>query len=176
MDDSEICVEHANMLGHFEIKKEVLLDLLKSIKVNKSPGPNIIYAKLLRGVREEIAGSLTKIFVSSLATGEVPEDWGVANVVPLFKKGNKDDSGNYRPVTLTSVVGKLLERILRDGIYRHLEKHDLIRDSQQGFVQGRSCLTNLIEFLEEVTKVIYEHGAVDVVYTDFIKASNEVPH
>eukprot|EP00061_Rhincodon_typus_P007860 g29967.t1 len=81
------------MLGHFEIKKVMVLDLLKSIKVDKSPGPEGIYPRLLSEAREEIAGALTKIFVSSPATGEVPEDWQVANVVPLFKKGNKDNPG-----------------------------------------------------------------------------------
>ena len=81
-----------------------------------------------------------------MATGEVPEDWRIANVVPLFKKGSRDNPGNYRPVSLTSVVGKLLEKILRDGIYSHLETNGLIGDRQHGFVKGRSCLTNLIEF------------------------------
>eukprot|EP00061_Rhincodon_typus_P012281 g37913.t1 len=83
------------MLRHFEIRKEVELSLLKSIKVDKSPEPDGIYPRLLREAREEIDGALTKIFVSSLATGEVPEDWQVTHV-PLFKKGNRDNLGNYR--------------------------------------------------------------------------------
>eukprot|EP00061_Rhincodon_typus_P002191 g16843.t1 len=134
----------------------MVLGVLKNIKVDKSPGPDGIYPRLLREAREEIAGALTKIFVSSLATGEVPEDWRAANVVPLFKKGNRDNLGNYRPESLILVVGKLLERILRDRIYTHLEKHGLFRDNQHGFVQGRSYLTNLIEIFEEVMKVIDE--------------------
>eukprot|EP00061_Rhincodon_typus_P011646 g36826.t1 len=97
MEDSEICVEHANKLWHFEIKKEVVLGLLKSIKVDKSPGSNGIYPRLLSKARGEIVGALTKIFVSSLATGEVPEDWQEANVVPLFKKGSRENPENYRP-------------------------------------------------------------------------------
>ena len=64
--------------------------------------------QLLRETRDEIAGPRTEIFVSSLDTGEVPEDWQIANVVPLFKKGSKDNLGNYRPVSLMSVAGKLL--------------------------------------------------------------------
>eukprot|EP00061_Rhincodon_typus_P002192 g16844.t1 len=80
------------MLAHFEIKKEVTLDLLKSTEVDKSPEPKDIYPRLLRETRQEIAGAFTKIFVSSLIPGEVPE---VANV-PLFKKGNKNNPGNYR--------------------------------------------------------------------------------
>ena len=88
----------------------------------------------------EIAEALTEIFISSLATGEVPEDWRIANVVPLFKKGIRDNPGNYRPVSLTSVVGKLLEKILRDRIYSHLETNGLIGDRQHGSVKGKSCL------------------------------------
>eukprot|EP00061_Rhincodon_typus_P015044 g42500.t1 len=176
MEDSESCVEHANMLGRFEIKKEVVLDLLKNNKVVRFPGPDDTYPRLLGEAREEIAGGLTKIFVCLLVTGEVLENWRAANDVPLFKKGNKDHLGSYRPVRLTSVFGKLLERILRDGICAHLEKHGLIRDNQHGFVQGGSCLSNLIEFFEELTKVIDESRAVDVVYMDFSKAFDKVPH
>eukprot|EP00061_Rhincodon_typus_P006197 g26570.t1 len=79
MESSEICVEHANMLGHFEIKKEVVLGLFKSIK---SPGSVGINPRLLREARR--------------ATGEVPEDWTVVNVVPLFKEGNRNNPGNYK--------------------------------------------------------------------------------
>ena len=105
----------------------------------------------------------------------MPEDWRIANVVPLFKKGSRDHPGNYRPVSLTSVVGKVLERIIRDRIYKHLERNKLIRDSQHGFVKGSSCLTNLTEFFE-VTKEVDKGKAVDVVYMDFSKAFDKVPH
>ena len=96
---------------------------------------------MLWEAREEIAGPLAEIFASSIVTGEVPEEWTVANVVPLFKEGCRETPGKYRPVSLMSVVGKLLEGILRDRIYRHLEMQRLIRDSQHGFVSGKSCLT-----------------------------------
>ena len=94
----------------------------------------------------------------------------------MFKKGGKNNPGNYRPVSLTSVVGKLLERILRDRIYSHLEISGRISERQCGFVKGRSCLTNLIEFFEEVKKMIDEGRAVDVVYMDFSKAFDKIPH
>ena len=93
---------------------------------------------------EKIAEHLALIFGSSVSTGIVPEDWRVVNVVPLFKKGNRNDPGNYGPASLTSVVGKIMEKVLRDRIYDHLERCSLIRDSQHGFVRGKSCLTNLI--------------------------------
>eukprot|EP00061_Rhincodon_typus_P009258 g32627.t1 len=71
-----------------------------------------------------------------LFEGVVPEDWRIANVVPLFKNGSRDNPGNYKPVSLTSVVGKLLEKIVRDKIYKHLEANRLINDKQHGFVRG----------------------------------------
>eukprot|EP00061_Rhincodon_typus_P004628 g23049.t1 len=89
---------------------------------------------------------------------------------------NRDNPGNYRPVSLTSVVGKLLEKILRDKIYKHLEANVLIRDKQHGFVLGRSCLTNLIKFSEDLTKMNDEGKSVDVVYMDFSKAFDNAPH
>ncbi|XP_062926608.1 retrovirus-related Pol polyprotein from type-1 retrotransposable element R1 isoform X1 [Mobula hypostoma] len=172
-------LQQTEKLEHVDIKKGDVLELLESIKLNKSPGPDEIYPRLLCEAREEIAEPLAMIFASSMGMGEVPEDWRVADVVPLFKKGNRDSPGNYRPVSLTSVVGKLMEKILRGSIYEHLERYNMIRNSQHGFVKGRSCLTSLIEFFEDVTKHIDEGRAVDVVYMDFSKAFDnfdKVPH
>eukprot|EP00061_Rhincodon_typus_P008854 g31841.t1 len=107
---------------------------------------------------------------------EVPEDWELANMMPLFKECDKEKPGNYRLVSLTSVVGKLLEGILRDRVYMYLETQELIRHSQHGFVHGKPCLTNLIEFFEEVKKKIDEGRAVDVIYMDFSKTFDKAPH
>ncbi|XP_059843914.1 P-selectin glycoprotein ligand 1 isoform X2 [Hypanus sabinus] len=112
----------------------------------------------------------------SVSTGEVLEDWRISHVVPLFKKGSKSNLGNNRLVSLTSAVGKLLEEVLRDRIYKYLDRQGLIRESQHGFVHDRSCLTNLLEFFEEVTRKVDEGKAVDVVYMDFSKAFDVVLH
>ena len=82
-----------------------MLEVLKHIKVDKSLGPDDVYLRTLWEAREEIAGPLAEIFESSIVTGEVPEGWRVVNVVPLFKKGCREKPGNYKPVSLTSVVG-----------------------------------------------------------------------
>ena len=172
----EDSVIQAGRLEEVDIQKEDVLAILKSLRIDKSPGPDGIYPRILWEARDEIAEPLALIFMSSLSMGIVPEDWRVASVVPLFKKGNRYNPGNYRPVSLTLVVGKLLERVLRDRIYDHLERYSLIRDSQHGFVRGKSCLTSLIEFFEEVTRYVDEGRAVDVVYMDFSKAFDKVPH
>ena len=145
-DVRELGEINSDVLRMVHITEKKALELLKRIKVDKFPGPDEMYSRTLWEAREEIVGPLAEIFESSIVTGERPEDWRAANVVPLFKKGCREKPENYRPVSLTSVMGKLLEGILRDRIYRHLEWQGLIRDSQLGFVSGKSRLMNLIEF------------------------------
>ena len=87
----------------------------------------------------------------SLDEGAVPNDWKTANVSPIFKKGSKNSVNSYRPVSLTSQITKIIEAVLRDHIVAHLERFELIRESQHGFRKGRSCLTNLLVFLDKVS-------------------------
>ena len=110
-----------------------------------------------------------------MSEGVVPKDWRQANVTPIFKKGSKTLPANYRPVSLTSVPGKLMESCIKEEIVQHLDRHQLIRKSQDGFVKGRSCTTNLLEFLETATKTVDDGGNMDVIYLDFSKAFDTVP-
>ena len=115
------------------------------------------------------------LFNLSVETASLPQDWRDANVIPLFKKGSRNLAENYRPISLTSKIGKILESIIKDNIVSHLEKFSLIRDSQHGFRKGRSCLTNLLDFMETVTRYLDEGQPVDLVYLDFAKAFDKVP-
>ncbi|XP_040286085.1 uncharacterized protein LOC120999281, partial [Bufo bufo] len=143
---------------------------------NKSQGPDGIHPKLLKELSGELAKPLTDLFNQSLATGVVPEDWKLAKVVPIHKKGSREESGNYRPVSLTSIVGKLMETILKERIVEHLKSHGLKDEKQHGFTSGRSCQTNLIDFFDWVTKTKDGGGAVDIASLDFSKAFDTVPH
>jgi len=78
----------------------------------------------------------------------------VANAAAIFKKGDKSKASNYRPVSLTSNVCKVFESLMRDQLIEHLEQHNLIKESQHGFVKRKPCLTNLLVFMEEVTNYI----------------------
>ena len=111
-----------------------------------------------------------------LQEGIVPLEWKEANIIPLFKNGSRNKSVNYRPVSLTSVICKLLESIIRDHIMDFLIKHKLINSSQHGFLKSKSCLTNLLCFVEEITKWMDEGSPVDIIYFDFQKAFDKVPH
>ena len=108
--------------------------------------------------------------------GKVTRDWKTATVVPIFKKGQKKDPANYRPVSLTSIPCKMMESIIKDKIMCHLEENGLIRDTQHGFQKGKSCATNLILTLEILTEASDKGIPVDLIYLDFSKAFDKVPH
>ena len=139
-------------------------------------GPDEIHPRVLREPAEVIAEPLSIICQRSLLTGEVPEDWRLASVTPIYKKGCKEDPGNYRPVSLTSVPGKVREQVVLREITQHVRDNRGIRPSQHGFAKGRSCLTNLISFYDLVTRLVDEGKAVDVVCLDFGKAFDTVSH
>ena len=105
--------------------------------------------------------------VWSWQSGEIPADWKLANVIPIYKKGVREDPGNYRPVSLTSVPGKIMGKFTLDAIERHLKDNAIIRHSQHGFTKGKSCLPNLISFYDKVTCLVDGGKAVDVVFPGF---------
>jgi len=109
-------------------------------------------------------------------TGEVPEDWRKTNVTPVFKKDKKDDPGNCRSVSLTSIPGKMMEQLILEVIIKQVEEKKVIRSSRHGFTKGKSCLTNLIAFYDDMTGWVNEGRAVDVVYLDFSKTFDTVFH
>ncbi|KAK4826301.1 hypothetical protein QYF61_007148 [Mycteria americana] len=158
------------------VQGEMVSDLLHHLDTHKSVGPDEIHLRVLKELAEVLTKPLSIIYQQSWLTGEVPADWRLANVAPIFKKGRKEDPGNYRPVSLTSVPGKLMEQIILSAITRHVENNQGIKPSQHGFRKGRSCLTNLISFYDKVTRLVDEGKAVDVVYLDFSKAFDRVSH
>ncbi|KAK4806913.1 hypothetical protein QYF61_012648 [Mycteria americana] len=108
--------------------------------------------------------------------GEVPEDWRKENVPPIFKKGKKEDPGNYRSVSLTSIPGKVMEQLILGTIPRHIKDKKVIRSSQHGFTKGKTFLTNFLSFYDEMTGPVDEGRAVDNVNLDFRKAFDAVSH
>ena len=163
-------------LTDVEFKREEVEKKLKNIKVAGAPGPDKVWSKVLHDMADQLAEPLTIIYSRLMQEGMVPGVWRLANVCPVFKKGTKGDPANYRPVSLTCVVGKVMESLIRDKMVEHLERHNLIRDSQHGFMSGRSTATNMLVYMEALTKLLDQGHAVDVLYLDFAKAFDKVPH
>ncbi|CAM4705595.1 unnamed protein product [Caretta caretta] len=139
-------------------------------------GPDALHPRVLKELADVIAEPLAIIFENLWQSGEVPDDWKKANVVPIFKKGKEEDPGNYRPVSLTSVPGKIMEQVFKESVLKHLDERKVIRNSQHGFTKGKSCLTNLIAFYDEITGSVDEGKAVDVLFLHFSKAFDTVSH
>jgi hypothetical protein len=134
-------------LRSIKITARAVKEKINKLRVDSAAGPDGIGPLLLKKLADTVAAPLAKIMQASLNDGTVPDDWRNANVTPIFKKGRKSDPGNYRPVSLTSVSCRLMESIMKDQIVKHLEKNNLIRSSQHGFMKGRSCTSNLLVFL-----------------------------
>ena len=158
------------------IDRDSVKKKIANLKTYGAPGPDKVCPRVLQELEEEISLPLYLIFNKSLRSGEVPDDWKYANVTPAFKKGNRSLAENYRPISLTSIICKILESLIHDNIINHLNNFQLIRTSQHGFTQHRSCLTNLLHYLETVTTLLDEGHNVDVFYLDLSKAFDRVPH
>ena len=139
--------------------------MLLNVNPNKLPGPDRIHPKALKELAEILAKLQTIIFNTSIQTGIVPDLWKIGNIIALYKKEDKSDPGNYRPVSLTSVVGKLMEKIVRKVIVNHMIKNDLYSKKQFGFISGRSTTLQLLLVMEEWTEILDKGGAIDTIWT-----------
>ncbi|KAF4801370.1 hypothetical protein TURU_035804 [Turdus rufiventris] len=161
--------------GPLVIKEEIVTELLRCLDIHKSMGPDGIRPRVMRELADEFAKPLSIIYQRSWDTGEVPDDWKLASVTPIYKKGRKEDPSNYRPLSLISVQGKVMEQFILCTIMQHLEDGQGIRPSQHGFRRGRSCLTK-ISFYNQVTHLVDAGRTVDVFYLDFSKVFDIVSH
>ena len=165
-----------DMAEDLDTSEANILKLLEDINSSKSPGPDRISPRILKEARNVLASPLSYLFSKSIAMGKLPEDWKLAYISPIHKKGDRRIALNYRPVSLTSVVCKLLEKVVRLGIVNHMNRHKLFSTKQHGFLSGRSTLLQLLLVLEKWTKALERGEDVDVVFLDFQKAFDKVPH
>ena len=157
-------------------KESEILKLLQNLDVNKSCGPDGLHPKMLKELSATISKPITTIFNSSMCKGLVPKLWKEGNITALFKKGDKTEPGNYRPVSLTSVICKTMEKLVRETIVKHMSANKLFSNKQFGFISGRSTTLQLLKVMDEWTKILDKGGKIDSVYMDFMKAFDKVPH
>ena len=148
--------------------------LLNKVNTNKAPGPDAIHGQVLKNCASSLAYPLSLIFKTSYNTGQIPDEWKLANVVPVHKKGSKASVENYRPISLTCLVMKIFEKIIRDELMKKCEH--LLNSHQHGFLPSKSCTTQMISFTESIALAMNEGYRTDVVYFDFAKAFDSVNH
>jgi len=158
------------------ITEDCVQQKLEKIDPQKAMGPDGIPARFLVNTAKTIKSPLTKIFNKSIEEGLLPQKWKTSNITPLFKKGNKCDPNNYRPVSLTPIVVKILETIIRDEVNKFLEETNFVTNSQFGFRKGKSCTNQLIEVMDDLSTFMEMKESVDIIYFDFKKAFDTVPH
>ena len=164
------------LMSDFQITEPGVLKLLNGLDINKSTGPDNISPRLLKETGAVIAPVLTFIFNQSLLTGELPDDWRMADIFPLHKKGPRNLPENYRPISLTCIACKVMEHIVYSSISRFLDTNKILCPRQHGFRAGHSCETQLILAIDDWAKTL-DHGAqADVAIFDFSKAFDSVPH
>ena len=164
------------ILQDVEITQKMVTDEIKSINKNKSCGPDDIDITMLHELIDIMGTPITEILKKSLNSGTLPSDWLDAIVTPVFKKGNKHKAENYRPISLTCIVCKVLESIIKTAIVKHFLDNKLFSNKQHGFIGGRSTTTQLLKFIDDCLQAYALGGVIDTIYLDFAKAFDTVPH
>ena len=149
-------------------------DVLTHLDVNKAYAPNDIAPIVLKKCASALAPSLAVLFNVIVQDGNIPDQWKLTNVVPIFKKGDKHNVANYRPISLLSIVSEVLERCIFNYLCKLLWPK--IYHLQHGFMKGRSCTSQLIRVYHDIGVILDKGGQVDIIFLDFSKAFDSVPH
>ena len=163
-------------MGDLQIHTNGIHKMLCNLQPNKAAGPDNISPRVLKELATELAPCLEIVFQSSYESGMVPEDWRTAHVSPIFKMGEKYKASNYRPVSLTCIVSKLMEHIITSNIMKHTTENNILYNLQHGFRAKLSCETQLIEFVSDTIDNMSHGTQTDVIVMDFAKAFDKVSH
>ena len=150
--------------------------ILENLDPHKAVGPDNVPGIFLKKCAADMAHIYSFLFQASLDQGVVPPDWKTANVVPLFKKGDKSKAENYRPISLTSITCKVLEHVVFSNIMSHFDKFKVLDDAQHGFRKNRSCVSQLVTTLFDFVNTLNNKEQTDAILLDFSKAFDKVDH
>ena len=156
------------------LTQDLIIKAISEIKLDSAPGPDGIPAILLKRCASSMSVPIHLLWSESMSTGIVPGFYKTGYVSPLFKKGSRCNAANYRPVTLTSHVVKVYERVVRKHMVRYLETNNLLSDKQHGFRSNRSCLTQMLDHFDDIFEGFTQGQDTDSIYLDFEKAFDKV--
>ena len=165
----------AEQINEFTVEKEEVIQQLNSC-IHEAAGPDCLHPMIIKTVaeHENFVNAVTVLFHAVVSTSCIPNPWKRAIVTTLHRKVLLNDAGNYRTISLTCILCKVFEKLL----YRHFYTHvgDNLSPHQHGFVQGKSCLSNLLETVHKINTISEDGEVVDLANLDFQKAFDKVPH
>ena len=156
----------SDLLQELNVDADKVKKLLLGLSPAKSCRPDKCHPRMLKETADILSEPIHQLFTKSLQSGKLPRLWKEAKVTCIFKKGDKSNPGNYRPVSLTSVLCKTLEKVVREAIMNHLNSHNLLSDCQYGFRQKRGCILQLLKVVDEWSKTIDMNKQIDCMYLD----------
>ena len=156
--------------------EKIIIYAIQELSPTTAAGPDGLPSSLLVNCATELAPFLLIICTHSLSSGVVSPSFKRAAITPVIKSGDRSVPSNYRPISLTSVISKVLERIIRKQVSSFIDKKDFLNGTQHGFRSGRSCLSALLNVFDDTMHMLDGGGSVDMVYLDFSKAFDKVDH
>ena len=160
--------------SNITITEEDVKKAIESTRTNSAPGVDCVPPLLLHKCKEQLIKPLAIVFNKSIKNGDLPDIWKEAIITPIFKGGLKELPCNYRPVSLTSQIAKLLERIIRWYLVEYLELNNAFPDSQHGFRPSRSTVSQLLEHYDEIIDALEKNANIDIIMLDFCKAFDKI--
>ena len=173
-NEEEINLQH--LLEDLEVTENQVKEKLMKLRSDKAPGPDKVHPHILKTFANTLCKPLSIIYNLSLTQQSLPSIWKTGNITAIFKKGDKSLPQNYRPVQLTCIICKIIETLISEAILLHLIINNLEDLHQHGFTHGKSTVTNLIQALNVWTEALSHGVPVDVIYLDYEKAFDKVPH
>ena len=163
-------------LTYITLSDSIIIEAIKELSPNSAGGPDGIPASLLINCAKEIAPALKIFFSHSLSSSLIPTSFKEAAIIPVFKSGDKNLPSNYRPVSLISVLSKVIEKIFRKQVLTFISHRGYLNNTQHGFRSGRSCMSALFDVYDNIMHMINNQSTVDMIYLDFSKAFDKVDH
>ena len=174
IDFSESNCDQTSTIASIVLTTEEIYHVLSNLDENKATGPDKIPAALLKNCASSISKSLCELFNKSLASGKLPDEWKLSHIIPIPKKCPNDEVTNYRPISLLSVVSKVLERCIYNQLIVHVSSQ--LHHLQFGFLRGKSTTSQLLHVINEINKALENREQIDSIYLDFAKAFDKVDH
>ena len=174
IDFSESNCDQTSTITSIVLTTEEIYHVLSNLDENKATGPDKIPAALLKNCASSISKSLCELFNKSLASGKLPDEWKLSHIIPIPKKCPNDEVTNYRPISLLSVVSKVLEQCIYNQLIVHVSSQ--LHHLQFGFLRGKSTTSQLLHVINEINKALENREQIDSIYLDFVKAFDKVDH